>query len=158
MILEKAIKKQIPIFEKEAFANLDPASEEYRALRQKYYGLQIKALQMMGVIEDENRLNPGGTNINRTISYFDTANIPKIYTDCIQTVKTQKLADNKETAPYVEYLDIQMLPGDTYANLFARIVKNLENHQSHFEKFPSIRHIGGFNDYLKKEFLKRYVE
>ena len=158
MTLEKALKKQIPILEKEAFANLDPVSEEYRALLQKYYGLQIKALQMMGVIEDENRLNPGGTNINRTISYFDTANISEVYGTYIQAVKNKKLADNRETAPYVEYIDIQMLPGDTYANLFARIVKNLENHQTHFEKFPNIQHIGGFNDYLRKEFLKQYIE
>ena len=126
------MKQQIPIVEREAFEKLDPESKDYRAqydaLIQKYYGLQIKALQMMGFLESEDRLNPGAAVINRAIPYYDTANISKTYTQYINAVKTKRVAENKEVAPYIEYLDIQTLPGDDYGKIFARIVKYLENY------------------------------
>ena len=160
--LEKALKKQIPIFEKEAFATLDPESSGYKAqydaLIQKYYGLQIKALQMMGIIENEAQLNPLGTNINRPIPYFDTRNISQVYLEYIKAAKTKRHAEAKETAPYIEYIDVQLFPGDTYGDLFAQIKRALQNHHEHFQKYPNLQYVGQLNDSLKREFLKQCVE
>lgn len=120
--IEEVLRKQIPIFEKEAFEKLDTTdpkySEKYEALFAKYYRAQIKALQMMGIMENESHLNPSGTNINRPIPYFDTENISAVHKSYIASVKTNKLTQNKEVAPYIEFVDIQFYPGDTYGNIF----------------------------------------
>ena len=103
-------------------------------------------------------MNPNGTTTNRAITYYDTSNIAQIYTEYLSQVKTRKVAENKEIAPYIEYIDVQLLPGDTYGNIFARIASNLESYGVHFDKYPNLRHIGSLNNSLKKEFLRQYIE
>ena len=159
--LEHKIKGLIPTYERAAFEKLSPSSptyeRDYANLLGRYYGLQIKGLQMLGYMQSENVLSPGAIKINMGIPYFDVSNISKTFGQYIAGVKEQKYATNKEIAPYIEYVEILTLPGDTYGNIFGRIVRNLESDTSHAAKYPNLHKLAGFNDYLKKEFLIRFI-
>jgi len=164
--IEQILKKQIPIFEKEVFSKLDVNSptyhREYNTLIQKYYWLQIKALQMMWFMESEDRTNPWATNINRIIPYFDTTNIYDIFKQYIASVKQQEQQENETMAPFKEYTHIKVYNWDTTARLHNRLVQNILSSKDYYKKYSNLWVIEDLNDYLKwplwKEIIVRGIQ
>lgn len=37
-------------------------------------------------------------------------------------------------------------------------MNNLKNYETHLNQFPNLQYLGSFNDFLKKEFLRQFVE
>lgn len=153
--LEKVLKNRIPIFEKEAFAWLTPGTKAYNDKIQYYYALQIKALQLSWFIENENKLNPSATNINRIINYYNPDNITNVYNEYIQKVKTQILQRNADMAEVRDFIDVQIFPWDTNWTLFARIKEYL---QPYISKNKDLEKINSLNSFTQLVFLKKVLE
>lgn len=155
--LAEVIARNVPLFEKEAFAKLDPAdpqySEKHAALVSRYYSLQIRALQLSGFIQDENTLNPGATNLNRPIPYFAPEGISEAFAGHVKQAKAARRAENAETQAFREFVRIELFPGDTYATVFSNLAAYVGDSRSHFAKYPNLAFLSGLNDLQKKDFL-----
>lgn len=155
--LEKVLKQRIPLFEKEAFQGLEPGSNEYEEKINYYYGLQIKGLQLSGYIENEQILNPLATNINRTIPYFESGSINKVFWEYIEGIKQARLQRNIERADKRDFIDVQLFPGDTSIALFSRIKWYINPYLAQWE-YKNLEKIETLNPVLRFFFLQRVLE
>lgn len=134
--LAEVIARNVPIFEREAFAALDPKDPDYQkkydALVARFYSAQVRALQLAGYIQDETTLNPGATNLNRPIPYFDTEGVSTAFNSHIRTVKAERRKEHSESQAFREFVRVDVFPGDTYASLFSRLADYAASAQSHF--------------------------
>lgn len=155
--LEDKLKELIPIFEKQAFEWKKIGTPEYQALLHYYYGMQIKALQMTGYLENEKQLNPFARNVNRIIHYYDVKWIPWLYSKYIESTKENRVEAVQEKAQFRDFLDVQFFPWDTAKTIFSRIETYLEPYLWRLE-YPNLDKISGLNDFLKMMFLQKFIQ
>lgn len=155
--LEKKIKEMILEIYKDEFKSLDKNSEEYKKKLQYYYARQIKWLQIMWYLEDENNLNPLATNINRWIPFFDTKNIDELFREYIANKRKERLEEERKLAKLKSYVDIQTFPLDDYWMIFWRVVEYLKPYEWTI-KFKNLWKLDSFNEVLKRKFLKEFVD
>jgi uncharacterized protein YukJ len=105
------------------YESLNPTDPKFKEKLRRHYGLQIKALQIAGFLQDENTLNKSAVNINRAIPYYDATNISKIFESYIREKKQEIHSENKRLAEIKNFIDIRILPGDTYRQIFSSITK-----------------------------------
>lgn len=161
--LGKKLKELIPLYEKAEFDKLDPDAPDYgnkhKALIQRYYGLQIKALQMMGYMQSEDELNLGAVKINMGMPYFDTKNIDATFATFIAQIKEKTRGQSAESAAYKNHVTLRAVPGDTPGNLRARFVQDIKNAaETQGAQYPNLRFVGGFNDFLLRILMQETLE
>lgn len=151
--VEKVLKEQIIIYEK-----LDPADPKFQEKYNRFYALQIKALQLGWFLQDENTLNPWAFKINRVLPYYDSANISKLFWDYITQKKTIAKQTQESTKELKEFIDIKTYPWDVPSSIFNRIKEYVWTLENKFWKFPYLKIIKELNEYQQYLFLTQFLD
>lgn len=140
-----------------AYENLSPKDPRFTEKLRKYYGLQIKALQIAGFLQDENTLNKGGVNINRAIPYYDPTNINEVYASFFRTKKQDIHSLNTRLAEMKNFINIQTFPEDTYRQIFSSIIRYIGALGETKSGYPYMSQLIRLQDYKKRIFVERFL-
>ncbi|MDD5213396.1 MAG: hypothetical protein PHG82_03150 [Candidatus Gracilibacteria bacterium] len=148
--VEKALKEKIVIFEK-----LDPKDPKFTQKLNYIYGLQIKALKIAGFMQDEQNLNPGAFKINRTIPYYDLANIEKVFSAYIIDKKKILGETGEKLKDIKQFASVNVFPGDTEYHVFNRLISSIKGVDT--KKYPHIEEIFALNYLQQKNLTKELL-
>lgn len=163
--LEDVIRRQFevqewlskPLFEEwMSKEDYEKKLKEYENKFRYYYSKQINGLQLAWFMKNEALLNPWAMKINRPIPYFDVTKVDDVFRDYLSTKKEQFKNDNIEMSGWKDFVDVMLMPWDTYKLIYKRIVEYITPH-SNKEKYPNLKHIQHLSELQMIAFMEQFI-
>lgn len=132
---------------------IETLSTQKQTTFHRHYTQQIRALKLLGYMQNESELNPGAVKTHAPLPLIDTTkiNIDAIYTNYLNKRKQELQAEYKNSCHIDRnFLEIRFLEWDTSIQIFDRIASELSYHA---ERFPSFGNLWDFTPLQKQEFL-----
>lgn len=132
---------------------IETLSTQEQTTLHRHYTQQIRALKLLGYMQNESELNPGAVKTHAPLPLIDTTkiNIDAIYTNYLNKRKQELQAEYKNSCHIDRnFLEIRFLEWDTSIQIFDRIASELSYHA---ERFPSFGNLWDFTPLQKQEFL-----
>ncbi|MDD4151245.1 MAG: LysM peptidoglycan-binding domain-containing protein [Candidatus Gracilibacteria bacterium] len=148
--VENVLKEKIVLYQK-----LNVNDPEFTNKLNYHYGLQIKALQVSGYLQDEAKLNPGAFKINREIPYFNPENIEEVFSSYVKNKKATIKETQEMLKDVKKYVSLDIFPGDVSHMIFNRLKSQLEGSSINKEVLENINNLNYFS---QKKFIDQILK
>jgi len=148
------LNKQLVKLKKENIFNIKKSlsSKDQEKFRIEY-NRQIKALQLIWVMQSESKMNKHSTIINAPIWFYDTSNVDELFSKYIDykrlsyDINSNNIENN--------YIKVTFLPWDNSATIYSDIVQKLKLHSY---KYPNFNIMNDLDILEKRYFLEQAID